>query len=227
MRRGFLLLIAISLAIPALALADPPAPTVVEMTLAPDLLPQQVLGDDAFIEVGVCGMRYRNQLSYQSFLQQKGFEILDDLHTNAHGYEALCAYEIGFYNLSGGHTDAYVTIYDNDAADSAPGKVLAGPFYIPNLPGGLVRATFFPETGVIDEDVWMGVKFGAFKGTGLTVADPVMVGVSHDIAYSFRDGYVNFGGPPALPANFVLAATAQIPVPNQVSTWGRFKDIYR
>ena len=227
MRRGFLLSFVLSVALPALALADPTPVAVLETALAPDLLPQLVVGNGPNAgDAGVCNPQYVNQLMYLTFVNQKGFELLDDLHTNATGYEALCVYEIGFYNLSGNETSAYITIYDNDGVDSAPGRILAGPFEINGLPAGLVRAQYRAPSGVIDEDVWMGVKFGAFKGTGLTLADPVLYGMSHDLAYDPRVGYVDLG-PDGLPANFVLSVTSQLPVPTQTNTWGFLKASYR
>jgi hypothetical protein len=227
MRRGFLLSFVLSVALPAVGLADATPVAVLETALAPDLLPQVIVGDGPnSTEAFTCSPQYVNQLMYLTFVNQKGFELLDDLHTTAHGYEPLCVYEIGFYNLSGNETSAYITIYDNDAADGAPGRVLAGPFEINGLPIGLVRAQYLAPSGVIDEDVWMGVKFGAFKGCGLTLADPVLLGLSHDLAYDPRVGYVNLG-PGGLPANFVLSVTTQQPVPSQTNTWGFLKASYR
>jgi hypothetical protein len=75
----------------------------------------------------------------------------------------------------------------------------------------------------------MGVLFGAFRGCGLTVADPVELGHSHDIAYSPRFGYVKFGGTDAthVLADFQLAYTSIPSVPTRTQTWGALKATYR
>ena len=212
----------------SLAFADPPIDTMIEPVLAPEMDVQFIVvpGPPGF-DLSICNATFRNQLGYLAFYQQNGFEIMDDLHTSAHGTEMLCAYMFGFYNLSLTQTDAWVTIYDNDAADGLPGRILAGPFHILGLPGGLVRTTYAADFGVVDSDVWMGVKFGAFKGTGLQIASPVLTGSSHDVAYSPRYGYVNFGGEGHLPANFLLGVASQPPVPVLSTTWGELKNIYR
>jgi len=227
MRRGYPLSFVFSVVVATAAFADPTPVGVLETILAPDMAEQKIAGDFSYAgDPSVCSPQYVNQLMYQTFVNQRGFELLDDLHTDAVGTEPLCGYEFGFYNLSGGETSAYVTIYDNDAADDAPGKILAGPFTIQGLPSGLVRAFYAAPSGVIDEDVWMGVKFGQFRGTGLTLADPVLFGFSHDLAYDPRVGYVNLG-PGGLPANFVMSVTSHLPVPTSTSTWGFLKARYR
>ena len=225
--------VALGLALPALAFAQPAGSdiTVVQAEVPLDQPEVTVSGPvPGPLDISACSFAYRNQLNYLTFYPQNGFELMDDLHTNSLGMEPLCAYEIGFYNLSGFETSATVTIYQNDAQDDPPGKILAGPFRIDGLPVGLVRVTYYPLTGLVTPDVWMGVKFSAFRGCGLQLADPVQIGQSHDIAYSRRFGYVNFGGVESghLPANFVLALTSTTPpVPTQEPTWGALKARYR
>jgi hypothetical protein len=219
------------LLVPALvspAHADPAVDTVIEPVLMPEMatIEVQIPGPPGF-DLSICNATFKNQLNFLAFYSQNGMELMDDLHTATHGTEMLCAYQIGFYNLSFSQTDAWVTIYDNDAADGLPGKILAGPFHVLGLPGGLVRATFAADWGVVDSDVWMGVRFGAFRSTGLQAADPVMIGSSHDIAYSPRYGYVSFGGAGHLPTNFVLGISSQPPVPVLSRTWGDLKATYR
>jgi hypothetical protein len=155
---------------------------------------------------------------------------MDDLHTNAPGTEPLCAFQLGFYNLSFAKTAVIVTFYENDASDDPPGRILAGPFRVDGLPTGQVITTIYPLAGVITPNVWMGVQFTAFRNCGLTVAlGTGQLGFSHDIAYSPRFGYVNFGGSDVnhVYANFQLAVTSIPPVPTQTQTWGALKATYR
>jgi hypothetical protein len=96
------------------------------------------------------------------------------------------------------------------------------------LPAGQVISTFYPLSGVVTPNVWMGVQFTAFRGCGLTLSPPAQLGFSHDIAYSPRFGFVNFGGNDVnhVNANFQLAVTSIAPVPAQIETWGSVKAIY-
>ena len=229
MRLSVLVAFALVTALPSLALAQSSV-TTIEATVAPDL-PLQTFGPPlpGPIDVSTCTPTYADQAAFQLFYQQNGFEIMDDLHTTAQETEALCAFQVGFYNLSFAKTTMTVTFYENDAADDPPGRVLAGPFRIEGLPAGQVITTVYPLSGVITPNVWMGVRFGAFKGTGLTVSPPAQIGVSHDIAYSPRFGYVNFGGPDVshVNANFQLAVTSIPPVATKEGTWGAVKAFYR
>jgi len=225
--------LAFGLFLPVLAFAQPQGTdiTVVQPEVALDQPEVSVSGPlPGPMDISACSFAYRNQLNFLTFYSQNGFEIMDDLHTNSLGMEPLCAYEIGFYNLSLSETSVTVTIYENDANDDPPGKILAGPFHVDGLPVGLVRVTYYPLAGVVTPDIWLGVKFSAFKGCGLQLADPVQIGESHDIAYSKRFGYFNFGGVDNghLPANFVLAVTSTTPpVPTLEPTWGALKARYR
>jgi hypothetical protein len=220
--------------IPALAspaLAQNSGVTVIQATVAPDVPTEIVNGPlPGPIDVSTCTMSYADQQIFQLFYEQNGMEIMDDLHTTAQGEEPLCAFQVGFYNLSFNKTTMTVTFYENDAQDDPPGRVLAGPFRVEGLPPGQVITTFYPLSGVITPNVWMGVQFGAFRGCGLTAASgAAQLGFSHDIAYSPRFGYVTFGNTDAthIYANFELAVTSIPPVPTRAETWGALKATYR
>lgn len=230
MRLRDLVAFALVSALPHVALAQSSV-TAIEATVAPDL-PLQTVGQPlpGPIDVTTCTPSFRDQAPFQIFYQQNGFEIMDDIHTGHTGTEALCAFAVGFFNLSFSQTTMTVTFYENDANDGPPGRVLAGPFRVEGLPAGQVITTVYPLSGVITPNVWMGVRFGAFKGTGLTIAaPPAQLGFSHDIAYSPRFGFVNFGGDDVshVNANFTLAVTSIPPVPAENETWGSVKAIYR
>jgi hypothetical protein len=230
MRFRGLVVFALLIVLPALARAQSSDVTTIEATVAPDLPVQTFSGPlPGPIDVSTCLPSYANQAALQLFYQQNGFEIMDDMHTTARGPQALCAFQVGFYNLSFAQTTMTVTFYENDANDDPPGQILAGPFRIEGLPSGQVVSTFYPLSGVITPNIWMGVRFGAFKGTGLTMAPLAQLGTSHDIAYSPRFGFVNFGGTDVnhVNANFQLAVTSIAPVPTQSETWGSVKAFYR
>jgi hypothetical protein len=228
--RLFLVLVFVS-ALAAPALAQSSGVTVIEATVAPDVPTQIVNGPlPGPIDVSTCAPSYADQAFFQLFYEQNGMEIMDDLHLAAQGPEALCAFQVGFYNLSFNKTTMTVTFYENDASDDPPGRIVAGPFRVEGLPTGQVITTFYPLSGIVTPNVWMGVQFGAFRGTGLTASSGAsQLGFSHDIAYSPRYGYVNFGGTDVnhIYANFQLAVTSIAPVPTQPETWGRLKATYR
>src|SRR5262249_5457979 len=143
------------------ALAQSPGVTIIEATVAPDM-PLQTFGPPlpGPIDVSTCGVSYADQAARQIFYQQNGFEIMEDMHTGTQGTQALCAFQVGFYNLSFAQTTMTVTFYENDAQDDPPGRVLAGPFRVEGLPAGQVITTTYPLEGVITPDFWIGVRFG-------------------------------------------------------------------
>lgn len=158
-------------------------------------------------------------------------ELLDDLHMKEDftGPEELCGFDIRMRNTLSTPQTAEVTIYQNNAVDDAPGAVIAGPYQVP-LPVSVSSVVIHHDVteGMIEKDVWFGVKFPAGIAYVWLSALAPTIGTSHDVfwlrdasldkADQFGDGYSNF---------YVTLYTIERPVQAQTSTWGSLKARYR
>lgn len=167
-----------------------------EAPAAPEVIAHPPSCVEAYWNVGVPAGMY--------FPAGTNVEVLDDLHLGGLSTTDVCAFDVGCFN-TGGPTTANVRFYAGNAADDAPGAVLAtfpalavasGESYlhveVPGLMPGL--------------DVWMGASF-ASPNAGLQLAHPAWPGASDDYFYMKpANNFFTFGGNPA--ANFVLAVYA-------------------
>jgi hypothetical protein len=156
-------------------------------------------------------------------------EYADDCHLTLAG--GLLNFSIGYFEQSAPSVSVTVTIYQNDAANTTLGPVLAGPYVFSGLPGGFNVVTLTPpDSPFISKDVWFAVQFDP-PTAGLVNAPPPSptLGSSADI---FLDtgltpppGLVFFGGDPL--ANFMIEIQLDSAVPVQESSWGEIKNLYR
>jgi hypothetical protein len=177
---------------------------------------------------GDCEEVYINETGQTGFYfpAGAGVEVGDDLHTIATSDWPLCAFDFGYALPTAGTTDAVVTLYRNDGADTGFGAVLAGPFRILGLPGeGAYGFHVEVPSGIVGPDVWMGVAFSN-DDAGLLTFDPPSIGVSHDVDAVDGVVYVSaYGGAPN--ASYFLGAYASRPTGTQSATWGQVKSFYR
>jgi len=165
-----------------------------------------------------------NSMGYQ-YGVAVGNTVMDDLHMAVGGW--LCSFDVGCDNDTGGPVDVTVTFYGNDAGDTAPAAVVAGPFLLESVPIGISIVHFetAPDNPLIPADVWMGVSFSAF-GAALLIYDPPTDGASHDVFYLTPPGGTYwFGGNPV--ANFCLKVECEPDTAVEPATWGTVKAMYR
>lgn len=150
---------------------------------------------------------------------------LDDLHMTAGG--VLSGFDFGYNKTTAGTAGATITFYANDANNTAPSVVVAGPYAVTGLPSGTnawhVDVT---DAKVIGKDVWMGVAFTT-TSTGHLVYSPPTIGTSADFWYQFAPtaGYNTFGGNPK--ANFYCGVYTVGATPVAPATWGGIKSLFR
>jgi len=170
-----------------------------------------------------CTRVYDNTVNFSGsfYSYQNGNETLDDLHGVEGG--GLCEFVFGYNEPGSSPISAWVTFYFNDGGDDPPGAVLAGPYYASGLPTGanMIQVTV-PGAPPISPSVWMGVRFSS-STAGLLLADPPVVGSSHDFYFENGD-YFFFGGDPK--ANFYLSLEAELAVPVEHSSWGLLKALH-
>ncbi len=150
---------------------------------------------------------------------------LDDLHMAAGG--VLTGFDFGYIKTTAGTTTATVTFYANDANNTAPSLLVAGPYVVTGLPSG--TNAWHVEVGdsnVLGKDVWMGVAF-ATTSTGHLIYNPPTLGTSADYWYQFAPtaGYNTFGGNPR--ANFYSAVYTASATPVAPASWGGIKQLFR
>lgn len=151
-------------------------------------------------------------------------EYADDIHIDIGGL--LCEFSFTYFEPAPGPTDMIVTIYANDAGDATIGPIVAGPYLLAGLPGGLTTVTVpVPDTPLIPEDVWFSIT-GTTLSHGLVIAGgPPTTGVSHDVFLDVPGlGLVFFGGSPV--ANFNISLDVDVTVPTEETTWGQIKSMY-
>lgn len=150
---------------------------------------------------------------------------LDDLHMTTGG--VLTGFDFGYNKTTAGTTAATVTFYANDANNTAPTTLVAGPYTVSGLPSGINSWHVDVSDGkVIGRDVWMGVAFST-TSTGHLIYNPPTVGTSADYWYQFAPtaGYNTFGGNPK--ANFYSAVYVASVTPVAPATWGGIKKLFR
>lgn len=158
------------------------------------------------------------------YAEQDGKRVADDLHMVEGG--SLCSFTFGYNDPGPGGFQAVVTFFANDGSDSPPTIPVGGPYTVGGLPGGTNAIIVDPpDAPVLGQDVWMAVQFSA-PTPGLLIADPPVVGSSHDYFYEQPPGdYFFFGGSPR--ANFYLRVEAEPAVPAEISSWGLLKTRHR
>jgi len=174
-----------------------------------------------------CTVIYDNRVNFSGsfYSSQDGAEAIDDLHGIEGG--GLCSFWFGYNAPGSGPVQATVTFYSNPAgADNPPESIVAGPFVTTGLPSGANEIEVTVPGGTpVSQDLWMGVKLSTISA-GLLIADPPVVGTSHDYFYEVPPGgYFFFGGAPR--ANFYLGVKVDLLVPVRPTGWGGLKSRYR
>jgi hypothetical protein len=154
-------------------------------------------------------------------------EYADDVHLIAAG--ALCEFSLTYFTPLAS-VDLAVTFYANNAEDNTLGDVVAGPFALNSLPGGLNTITVSPGGPNVPFDMWFSISSpqGAVDA-GLVIGGVApTVGVSHDLFLHVPAlSLVFFGGPPNPLANFNIEVKTDGTVPTEESTWGQIKSLYQ
>lgn len=159
-------------------------------------------------------------ISTSTYYNQQNNEILDDLHGVSSG--AISSITIAYF-APAGPTNATLTVYGNDAVDTGIGAVVAGPFVANGLPAGANVVTItVPGGAPVGPDMWLGVSFSGLDD-GLIVADPPVIGSSHDYFFNAGTGQLLFfNGNPV--ANFGMAIETDVMVPVEAKTWSGIKN---
>ena len=219
-KSAVLSLLSLLAAAPALAL---PAPVPL-----PEDFPAHLVVRDFGIDLEpVCHAVYLNEnVSTGYYLPAgPGIEVADDLHTTLTEPQAICGFDLGYYNPGASLVTATVTLYADSEFDPDKGAVVAGPYVIQGLPPGANAFHIDVVGGIVPPHVWIGVAFDD-GATGLLSFGPPTMGSSHDIVWLTPPGVAtNYGGQPS--ADLFLGLYSSPATPARPSTWGSLKATYR
>jgi hypothetical protein len=194
----------------------------------PASIPAQLVLQDRGLDLEpACDAVYLNESVSTGFYLPAGagIELADDLHTTLTEPQALCAFDLGYYNPGTAPVTATVTLYSNDEFDLGKGTPIAGPYVISGLPTGAHAFHIEVGGGVVLPHVWLGVAFDD-EVTGLLSFGPATLGASHDAVWLTPPGAAtNYGGEP--PADVYLGLYSSPATPARPSTWGSLKALYR
>jgi len=157
-----------------------------------------------------------------------GFEVADDVHMLAGG--RLTRFRIAYGEATPGALVSIIILFYENTPDNqppTPGRLIAGPFLIPGLPGGTNMITLVPPISFfLPKDIWWASAY-ASPTSGPILADPPSIGSSDNLFYDVdRSRFGDFGD--TAPANFFLQIYLEdVETAVAEKTWSEIKSLYR